>query len=351
MDVSAIARERMRAQRLWDSDVKGPQRTLEGLVAVQSQEFAFALWSLAQRSGFPPRSEVRRAFDDGRLLRTHILRPTWHFVAPRDLHWLMRLSGPRVAGTTKRRCEELGLDARTLKRTNDVIARAVAEGPLTRRALAAILDRRGLSPDGQRMPYILMRAELDMVICSGPLEGKQQTYAAFASRVPSPKEISRDEALGRLAKRYFTSRGPATLRDFNWWSGLPMADVRRAADIAHRSLASRDIGGRTYFSSIEQPPMTRKSHVDLVQVYDEAIIAYGESRDVLHTGTVSFATPSNIGGFAHVILHEGRLLGHWRTRATNAGVDVETRLAEQVDARTMRSLEKAMDRYRRFAMT
>src|SRR5439155_2269071 len=196
LDPATIARARMRAQCLWSSDFKDPQKALTHLVAVQAQEFAYARWSLAQRSGDPASSVVQRAFDDGRILRTHILRPTWHFVAPRDLRWLMRLSGARVIAWNARRCRELGLDAKTLAKSNDVIAKAVEEQPLTRRALAAVLDQRKLSPDGQRMPYMLMRAELDMIVTSGPLEGKQHTYASFDSRVPAAREITRDQALG-----------------------------------------------------------------------------------------------------------------------------------------------------------
>jgi winged helix DNA-binding protein len=352
MDPATIARARMRAQRVWSSDFKDPQKALAHLVAVQAQEFAYARWSLAQRSGDPSSSIVQRAFDDGRILRTHILRPTWHFVAPRDLRWLMRLSGPRIIDWTARRCRELGLDAKTLARSHDVIAGAVAEQPLTRRALAAILERRRLAPDGHRMPYMLMRAELDMIVCSGPLEGKQHTYAAFDTRVPAAREISIDEGLGRLAKRYFASRGPATLKDFSWWSGLPMGNARRAVEVAGPALKRTEVGGRTYLS-IDEQPRARPSpqRVDLVQCYDETIIAYGESRDVLWSGRVQFAVPSNPEGFPHVLLRDGRLLGRWRAARAHNDVQVETLIEEKLDVAGRVALDKAIDRYRRFALS
>jgi hypothetical protein len=350
LDTAGIARARMRAQRVWSSDLKEPQQALTHLVAVQAQEFAYARWSLAQRSGDPPSSVVQRAFDDGRILRTHILRPTWHFVAPRDLRWLMRLSGPRVIAWNARRCRELGLDAKTLAKTNDVIGDAVAERPLTRRALVAILGQRKLSPDGQRMPYMLMRAELDMVVTSGPLEGKQHTYAAFDARVSPAREITRDQALGRLAKRYFSSRGPATLKDFSWWSGLPMPDVRRAAEIAGRALKRIDTDGRTYLFAGEQPsPRAVRSRVDLVQIYDEIGIAYTESRDVLQSDRAMVMVTSNLGGYPHVILREGRLLARWKVVRTRDQVRVETRIDGMLDAATRASLDRAVERYERFA--
>jgi hypothetical protein len=349
MDTVTIARARMRAQRVWRSDLKDPQRALSHLVAVQSQEFSYARWSLAQRSGDPASSVVQRAFDEGHILRTHILRPTWHFVAPRDLRWLMRLSGPRVIEWTARRCRELGLDTTTLARSNDQIAQAVAERPLTRRALAAILEQSRLSPDGQRIAYMLMRAELDMVVCSGPLDGKQHTYASFDARVPAARELTRDEALGRLAKRYFASRGPATLKDFSWWSGLPMRDARRAAEIVARALQRIDSEARSYFFAEQPSPKAARPRIDLVQIYDETIISYSESRDVLRTETARFPVPSNVGGFPHVVLREGRLLGNWKVVRARDDVHVETRIKGKLDDATRASLERAVERYRRFA--
>jgi Winged helix DNA-binding domain len=350
MEPGAIARARMRAQRLWSSDFNDPQRALTHLVAVQAQEFPYARWSLSQRSGDPASSAVQRAFDAGRILRTHILRPTWHFVAPRDLRWLMRLSGARVIAWNARRCTELGLDAKTLAKSNDTIATAVENQPLTRRALAAILHQRKLSPDGQRMPYMLMRAELDMIVTSGPLEGKQHTYAAFDARVPAAREISRDQALGRLAKRYFGSRGPATIKDFSWWSGLPMPDVRRAVEIAGRALTRIDVDGRTYLFAGEQPsPKAAGPRVDLVQIYDEIGIAYTESRDVLWSDRAKVFVASGLGGYPHVILRGGKLLGNWKVVRARDEVRVETRINGKLDPATGTSLERAVERYVRFA--
>ena len=350
MDPATIARARMHAQRLWSSDVTDPQRALSWLVAVQAQEFAYARWSLAQRSGDPPDGAVVRAFNKGRILRTHILRPTWHFVAPRDLRWLMRLSGPRVIAANARRCNELGLDAKTLAKTNDIVADAVADMPLTRRALAAVLERRGISPDGQRMPYILMRAELDMIVCSGPLDGKQHTYASFDARVPTAKELTRDEALGRLAKRYYASRGPATVKDFAWWSGLPMSDARRAAEIAGRSVKQSVVDGRTYLF-VDEPKNARTSlpQIDLVHCYDESIIAYGESRDVLRTVRARFAVPATVNGYTHVILRDGTLLGHWRVVRARDGVTVQRRVQGRLRDTERAALNRAVGRYKRFA--
>src|SRR5262249_6865295 len=149
------------------------------LVAMQGQEHAYARWSVAQRAaGSPDGGMLDADFDAGRFLRTHVLRPTWHYVAPEDLGWLIALSGPIVDARNARRYRELELDAATLRTANDVMAGAVAAGPRTRHQLGAELERRGIAVTGQRLPYLLMHAELRAVLCSGPMVGRQHTYAA-----------------------------------------------------------------------------------------------------------------------------------------------------------------------------
>ena len=337
----------MRGQHLWGSTLSGPADALRALLAVQAQEFAYAKWSLAQRTHRPSGLAVTRAFDDGFVLRTHVLRPTWHFVTREDLRWLMRLSGPRVNARNARRHAELGLDTKTLTRSNDVIAQAVAERPLTRRQLVPVLERARLHPDEHRMPYMLMRAELEALICSGPMSGAQHTYAPFDDRVPPSPARERDEALAELAERYFASRGPATVRDFAWWSGLAMADARRGLEAARASLESFEMDGRTYWSRgrprVMRPATTR---IDLVQCYDELIISYSESRDALHTGGISFPVPRAIDGYSHVVLRNGTLWGHWRYVRGRSGTEVAVRVPRG-SADERQALAKAVERVRR----
>jgi hypothetical protein len=290
-------------------------------------------------------ADVDRAFDDGEILRTHVLRPTWHYVARHDLRWLMSLSGPRVLARTARRCRDLGLDHRTLLRANDVFADAVAATFQTRKDLGGILERKRIAVDGQRLAYMLMHAELSSVICSGPMRGKQHTYAAFDQRVPPAPAISDDEVLAVLARRYFTARGAATVKDFVWWSGLSTSEARRAIESAHDHLSSQSWDGRTYWFAEMTAPRTRHQ-VDLVQCYDEVIISYIESRDVLQTPRVAFHVPGSIDGFTHVVLVDGRLAGHWRFVAGKDGRKVETRISNGLDATGQRALTSALDRQR-----
>jgi hypothetical protein len=319
------------------------------LTAMQAQEHTYARWSVAQRTkGTPAASAIDRAFDEGRFLRTHLLRPTWHYVAATDLRWLMSLSGPRVDAANARRHQDLGLDTKTLHRSNDVIAQAVATGARTRRELAAILREHRISVEGQRIAYMLMHAELMAVICSGPMRGTQHTYAAFDQRVPADEGFEGDEALAVLAWRYFSTRGPATLNDFSWWSGLNVPEARRGLAMVQSRLESHEVDSRTYWFSDQRPPRS-KQRFDLVQCYDELIISYRQSRDVLQTTSATFAVPGHLDGFQHVLLQDGRLLGHWRARTDPRGVQIETRTSRLLDDKEMSALASAIERYRRFA--
>ena len=197
--------------------------------AVQAQDFAAAKWALALRMRSATDHSIEQAFNDGQIIRTHLLRPTWHFVAPEDIRWLLQLTGPRVnlkCGSAFRRFE---LDAAVFKRSHRALINALKGGKhLARAELRTVLDRAGVATgDGIRFQHILIRAELDGVICSGPRQGKQFTYALLEERVPPAKPLTRDEALVELTRRYFTSHGPANLQDFVWWSGLTTADARR----------------------------------------------------------------------------------------------------------------------------
>lgn len=339
----------MHAQRVWGSQPEKAPDALRWLTAVQAQEFPYAKWSLGQRTTREKRTTVDAAFDGGRILRTHILRPTWHFVAPQDLRWLMRLSGPRVNAGNTRRYRELELDAKLLTRTNDVIAKAVSERHLTRREIAAVLARRRVSTDGQRLAYILMRAELDSVVCSGAMSGKQHTYAPFDERVHSRKGPEGGEALAELARRYFTARGPATLKDFVWWSGLATRDARRGVEMAEPKLQRLVGDGRTYwYDEVSPRPKHPGPQADLVQCYDETIISYTESRRDVLAAAGRLAAPAGVGGFLHVILYDGQMLGRWRPIQARDGLTVATLIDRRLGEMERKALDAAIARYLRF---
>ncbi len=346
------ARDWVIAHRMYGLLLRGPgmaspAAVVGHLTAVQAQDHPNARWSVAQRLAGPPgATSVDAAFADGGFLRTHVLRPTWHYVAATDLRWLMSLSGPRVDAACARQYRALELDARTLGRSNELIEQSVASGPRTRRELTEMLDAKGLSTDGLRSTCILMHAELTGVVCSGPMRAKQHTYAAFGQRTQTGPVLDGDEALGELAWRYFSTRGPATVRDFSWWSGLNARDAGLGVEVARPRLVTREIEGRTYWFAERAQPRTTNPRVDLVQCYDEMIISYGQSRDLLPTPYMKSPLLSRVDGFYHVLLLDGRALGHWR--ATSGRSDVDIRTGKVLDDGESAALEAAVDRYRQF---
>jgi hypothetical protein len=331
---------------LWRRRVRTPAEVVGSLVAVQAQEHRYARWSVGQRAGASA-AEVDAAFDSGAILRTHVLRPTWHYVTPADLPWLLALSGARIDAANARRYAELELDPATCRRATDLIADAVADGPKTRRELGVMLLGHGIAPDGQRMPHLLLHAELHAAVCSGPMRDAQHTYAAFSDRVPARSPVGEDEALADLARRWFTTRGPASVRDFAWWSGLPIAIARAALASVQTELASYEVDGRTYWFSA-WPRSSSRPRVDLVQCYDEVVISYTETRDVLATAGIDFPVPRSIDGFTHVMLRDGRLLGHWRLEQARTGVEVRVRPAGVLDDQTRSAMTSAILGYQRF---
>lgn len=321
--MSADGLSRILAARLRNQHLARPGRvSVTNLVAwfgaMQAQEFGPARWGLGLRARGLRDAAIVRAFDAGAIVRTHAMRPTWHFVAPADLRWLQALTGPRVRAASASVLRANGLDARLLTRTRRTIARALEGGRhLTRQELRAALARAGIDASSQRLAYIVMDAELEALICSGPVRGRRFTYALVDERVPPAAARDRDEALGELATRYFQSHGPATVRDFVWWSGLTVAEARRAIDIARLTGWHED--GADYWHTAARPGRiaTAALSAHLLPIYDEYLNAYRD-RDLLFTRT----SPGPDALFLHYLIVGGRYAGTWKPGRAPGEVDI-----------------------------
>ncbi|MCA1726773.1 MAG: winged helix DNA-binding domain-containing protein, partial [Actinobacteria bacterium] len=314
MDAQDIVRRRMRAQGLWGRARFGSAEEVVGwLGAVQAQEYAYAKWSLGQRARGVSDADVEAAVADGRIIRTHVLRPTWHFVLPSDLRWMLGLTAGRVRQRMAVYDAELGLDSAVYRRAFRVIARALDGGDhLTRAELSDALGRGGVEATGRRLGHVMLGAELSAVACSGAPRGKQQTYTAFDSRVP-PSALGGDEALAELVGRYLTSHGPATVKDFVWWSGLLTGDVRLGISMLGDELERVEVDGREYwFAPGTAGRAPARGRVDLVQAYDETIVGYTQSRDVVNPAAGE-RNPA-VRPLLHAFLVDGRVAGTWTAR-------------------------------------
>ncbi len=245
------------------------------LGAMQAQEYTSAKWAIGLRLHNIQEADIDQAFNVGAILRTHLLRPTWHFVIPADIRWLLALTAPRVNAINAFMHRKLELDNKVLKRSNDALAKSLEGGKqLTRTELKTKLEKKKIIADGLRLGYIMAQAELDGIICSGPKEGKQFTYALLEERVPPVKHLNKDEALAELSKRYFSSRGPATLKDFSTWSGLSCVDVKSGLGMVKSQFVQEKINNEDYYFLPSVSINKEVQNAYLLPIYDEYIMGY-----------------------------------------------------------------------------
>jgi len=345
VDVAAL---RLRNQWLIRSGYRKPEEIVGWLGAMQAQDYPGARWAIGLRTKAVTDGDVERAVDDGRILRTHILRPTWHFVTPADVRWMLNLSGPRLHVVNAPYYRRNGLDEETIARSRSAIAKALAKGAhLTRQELAAVLAKRRVRASGERLAYVMMRAELDGVICSGARRGNQVTYALLDERAPAASIMKREEALATLATRYFTGHGPATLRDFVWWSGLTVKDAKSAVDAAGTSLDQVALDGlRYWFGAGASGNSGPASSLLLLPNYDEYLIAYKDRGTIRDPSSRAGSTVSL--EFGHFLIIDGKLRGSWKRTLGANGAVITVRPFRPLTAAERRDLEGQAARYGRF---
>ena len=345
-----IADRRRRTQRLTGPPFERSADVVGFLGAVQAQEYALAKWSLGQRSRDSHDALVERAIADGTILRTHVLRPTWHFVLPEDIRWMLDLTGPRVEASIASYLRKLGLDDGVLKKATAKIERALRGGnQLMRSELKAVLEKSGIEVDGMRLGFIMSHVELIGLVCSGARRGKQHTYALLSDRTPGARVLDPDDALLELTLRYFTSHGPATVKDFNWWSSLRMADIRKGIEMAGPRLQSDEVEGTTFwFGKAPRVTESRSPKVDLLQPYDEYFVAYTESRDAIDASGRVRAHKGRPPAFFGAVILDGQLAGHWKRKLTKREVVIEVEVYRRFDGARSEALLDAADAYGKF---
>jgi winged helix DNA-binding protein len=345
-----IPAQRLHTQHLLGSRLQRPEDVVRWLTAVQSQDYPGAKWGVAQRTVGSTATDIDRAFNDGAILRTHVMRPTWHFVMPEDIRWMLELTAPRIKALMATYDRRLELDEALYARTNAAIEKALQVGKhLTRTELAQALKDAGIEATGQRLAHIVSRAELDAVICSGAPRGKQHTYALLAERAPHARRRDREEALGELSVRYFSSHGPALVQDFAWWSGLTVADAKAGLELVKGQLIQETIDGKTYWfaRSAQANPRTRPT-VHLLPNYDEYLIAYRDRS--------AFVDPARLGDAPffqdvlrrHIIVVNGQVVGGWHSSERPREATIHLRPLIQLTQAQQAALGAAAKSYSRF---
>jgi hypothetical protein len=340
-----IARRRLRALGLEGKPLASADEAVRWMGAVQSQEFGMAKWSLGERVRGITDADVQRAFDAGAILRTHVLRPTWHFVHPHDIRWIQELTAAKVHAQNAYMYRQTGMDDGIGQKSNRVLRDVLRGGNhLTRRELESVLEREGIAAKAVGMAYILIQAELDCLVCSGPMQGKQHTYALLEERAPDARSLPRDEALAELVVRYFTSHGPATAKDMRWWSSLTLAEILQGVEAAGDRLREEVIGGVSYWSAPARAAKKQPSpKVYLLQGYDEYFVGYSESRGVIGGQWGRPTLPESASYLGGVVL-DTQLVGRWKRAVGKRAVTFTVALPTPFDDARMQALHDAADR-------
>jgi len=346
-----VGAHRLGAQGVAHPSGGTPSAVVARLGAVQAQDPAAARWAVGLRlEGAGAREDdVEGALADGSVVRTHAMRNTWQLVAREDVRWVLGLLAPRLLAGCAGRFRDAGLEAAHFRHSQEALERALRDrGAMTRAEVAEVFARAKLPHDGQRVGYMLHRAELDRLVCNGPRRGKQATYALFDARVPDARcPFAGADAVAELARRYFLTRGPASLADFVWWSGLTTRDARAGLEAVAPVLVAEEVAGRKLWRASSGPSPAHGTSLFLLPPFDEYIIAYAHRAEVL---AATHAVRINAGGgvLAGCVVVGGRVAGTWKRTFARDGVDVEVAPFVPLSAQAERAVERVAARYAAF---
>lgn len=327
------------------------------LTCVQSQEQAQALWSLGMRTPGLDEAAVRRELDEARFVRTHILRPTWHFVAAADVRWLQALTAPRVQQANATQFRRTDLTPAVLDRAAGLILDALAGGRYqSRPELAAVLRAGGIEADGQRLAYVLMHAELEALVCSGPLRGTTSTYAVLDERIPPTPAMPAEAMLAELTWRFFSGHGPAEVKDFTRWSSLTISQARAGLELIGDRLQRVVVdglelwydplrGGALADGEPDPPEQHAGTPVLLTPLYDEVTLSYPRLNFPIAS---NHPHPPGYDTYTGSVLAGTQNIGAWRRTVRARRVAVETWLAPGLSPATVTAVDSAAQRLAAF---
>lgn len=346
-----IATLRLCSHLLTPHSLKTPREVVAWMGAVQAQDYGMAKWAVGVRLPGVTDMQVENALNRGEIIRTHIMRPTWHIVAVEDAQWLMQLTAPRIKPVLESYDKRnAGLSAATLLKATDIMLRALQNGNhLTRIALCRAVNEAGVALDSRQAAHALFHAELDGLVCSGAVANGKQTYRLLREVAPSSPPLGRDEALAKLAVKYFRSHGPASAYDFAWWSGLTVGEAKRAIAIIKQDVAFEEFREQQYAYRCAASAPTRKSNATfLLPAFDEFLVAYRDRTDVLDTAHHSKIISSN-GIFKPLILHNAKVVGAWKKFSSKGNVEVKAACFSPPDSALQKAISKATATFKNFA--
>ena len=350
MKLEDIAKSRNISQNITQHENATVKELVSWMGAIQAQDFAMAKWAIGLRLANSTEQQIEEAYNNGDIIRTHLMRPTWHFVPAQDLNWLLALTAPQILKIVSYRDKDLELNVSIYKKCNKIIEKTLlAHTYATRDLIGQELLNSKIDIENNRLSHILIRAELEGLICSGPLVGKKLTYALLESRVSEKKRFNRDESLAELAKRFILSHAPVTIKDFTWWSGLSVSDSKKAFDFVKDQFISEKIGSETYWlTSNSRSKISKTKSVFLLPAYDEFLIGYANREASISLSNNKNAI-SNNGIFRPTIMVNGKVIGIWKRQIVKNKIIVETNFFESPELNSKLSFEDSLRKYAAFS--
>ncbi|MDP4131145.1 MAG: winged helix DNA-binding domain-containing protein [Bacteroidota bacterium] len=344
-----ILNHRLANQQLSAHQFSRPDALVSWLGAMQAQNYAMAKWAIGCRLTGVTETRVEKDFNEGKILRTHVLRPTWHFVSPKDIRWMLKLTAPTIKALSRGHHRALGIDSGILKRSSKIIEKVLATaGPKTRLEIQESLLKSGIKTSDTRLGFLLMDAELDGLICSAGRKGKQFAYGLLDWIVPEYEPLKRVEAVSELAVRYFRGHGPATIDDFAWWSGLPLAEIRLVLPILKSELISVQWQGDTYwFSKSMTASESGLKDNYFLPAFDEYFIGYKNRKNLLDSAFSRQIQTAN-GIFNPIIIKNGQIAGTWKRNEQKSELLIELSPFSDSSRFLDKKLLTAIGKYYRF---
>jgi len=342
MDSRDIAQLRLHNQRLAGTEFTTPQQVVKWMGCIQAQDYGMAKWAVGCRLQHSTAAAIEQDFNEGKILRTHVLRPTWHFICPDDIRWMLKLSAPRIRAFTRPYHRQLDIDAALLRKSKKVLVKALDQHKkLTRPQLTEILKKEKIDTSDTRVGHLLMDAELDALICSAGRIGRQFAYGLLDEQAPKSFQYNDEEAIARLAEIYFPSRGPATVQDFAWWAGLTLTDARKGLEAYKHNLHSTSLNELEYWFATPPAADIVTPATYLLPAFDEFTVAYKYRDDVLDP---QFG-PSSFYGLKPIIVHNGRVVGTWMRTEKKGAVKMETAAFRPGKGAPARAVSRVTQKY------
>ncbi|MGZ3767325.1 MAG: winged helix DNA-binding domain-containing protein [Mucilaginibacter sp.] len=344
-----ITDQRLQNQHLASPVFTDPADIVRYMGAIQAQDYAGAKWAVSMRLLGADDLKVEKAFTNGDIIRTHVMRPTWHFVSPHDVRWMLQLTAARVQAIAGTQHRQFQLDQSVFSKCEKTLIRVMQGGKqLLRNDIADALQQDGIATNEQRFIHIMMQMELIGLVCSGGRRGKQFTYALLDERVPPAKAMDRKDALATLTERYFTAHGPATIQDLVWWSGLTVNDAKAGLDMIRHKLKSETMDGNAYWFTERADTSNGKTPVAfLLPNYDEYIVSYKDRSASIREKDIDKADPRGTI-FNNTMLINGRIAGTWKRNFRKDTVELQINPFSPLSQVNNTAIRAAAKRYTKF---